>query len=116
MFKNLKGNSRCNKSRCFILLTTLGVGIVDNHKDMVWLETLAVDPDHQNKGYGKALMDHLESLAKNQHLLVVSAMTYAISLYKKRGYIVSKTQPVTDFIPQDCLTRQDLEMITMVKM
>ena len=31
------------------------MGIVDNHKDMVWLETLAVDPDHQNKGYGKAV-------------------------------------------------------------
>ena len=94
----------------------LGKGIVNKDKDSVTLETLAVDPEYQGKGYGSALFEHLESLAKHQDLFVVSCRTDVISLYQKRGYVVTKSQPVTDFIPKDRLTRHDLDMITMVKM
>ena len=92
-----------------------GKGQIDKTNDSVSLGPLAVDPDHQGKGYGRALLEHLEGLATHQELYYVSCRTDVKEIYEKRGYVVTKSHPVTDFIPLDRLTRRDLQMIKMVK-
>ena len=92
-----------------------GKGLVDKGTDSVDLGPLAVDPDHQGKGYGRELLEALESLAKHPQLSVVSCRTDVLAIYLKRGYVITKSEPVANIIPRNRLTRTDLEMHQMKK-
>ena len=93
-----------------------GKAEIDKIKDSVSLGPLAVDPDYQGKGYGRVLLEFLEGLAKHQELYCVSCRTDVKTMYEKRGYVVTQSNPVTEFIPSDRLTRKDLQMMKMVKL
>ena len=57
--------------------------------DTVEISRLIVDPAHARRGYGRALLDHLDRLEPRPISLVStgSANTPAVSLYKSRGYV-----------------------------
>lgn len=96
-------------------IVCMGKGQVDKVSDSVDLGPLAVDPDYQGKGFGRELLEALESRATHQELCVVSCRDDVLEIYRKRGYVIFKTVPVTDIIPLDRLTRPDLKMHLMKK-
>jgi ribosomal protein S18 acetylase RimI-like enzyme len=56
--------------------------------DTVDITRLIVDPAHARKGYGRALLEHLDQLEPRPVSLVSTgtANTPAVNLYKSRGY------------------------------
>jgi len=59
--------------------------------NFIGLHLLAIDPNLQNKGYGKKVIDFCEDYAKNNnyksiHLDVFSKNKSALKLYQNRGY------------------------------
>ena len=60
-------------------------------------------------------LDYLESLASHQDLCTISCRPDLIEFYRRRGYVLTKTVPVTDIIPLENLTRPDLKMQFMRK-
>lgn len=116
-----RNRSQCQKDVAYTIVGTLedgsivcsGKGQVNLSSDSVDIGPLAVDPDYQGKGFGRQLLDILESLASKQVLWVVSCRTDILELYHRRRYVITKTVPVTDMIPLDRLTRPDLKMHKM---
>ena len=99
-----------------------GKGEVDRTRDIVNLGPLAVDPKYQGKGYGKTLLEKLESLATNQELHCVSCRTDVLAIYKKRGYVIVETTPMAEVIKRNVpdlseltVTRKDISVHTMMR-
>ena len=92
-----------------------GKGLVDRAADSVDIGPLAVDPAHQGMGFGKMLLDCLENLASHQELSTISCRPDLLNYYRRRGYVTTKTVPITDIIPLENLTRPDLRMHLMRK-
>ena len=91
-------------------------------RDIVNLGPLAVDPKYQGKGYGKTLLEKLESLATNQELHCVSCRTDVLAIYKKRGYVIVETTPMAEVIKRNVpdlseltVTRKDISVHTMMR-
>ncbi len=66
--------------------------------DHLWIENIAVRPDEQRNGYGKALIAKAEQLALDEGLRELRLLTNAafasnIQLYEKTGFVVDRKVP-----------------------
>ncbi|MGE0153909.1 MAG: GNAT family N-acetyltransferase [Reyranellaceae bacterium] len=69
--------------------------------DHLWIENVAVAPDHQGKGLGRHLLAHAEELARaaglgELRLLTNAAFAANIVLYRHLGYVIERTEPFRD--------------------
>ncbi len=70
---------------------------VGGHQDMAWLYNIDVDPGHQGKGYGRAIMRAVEAELRRRDvdrlgLNVFGHNTRAIRLYESLGFEVTAQQ------------------------
>ena len=68
-------------------------------EDHLLIENIAVDPGHQGKGLGDALLIHAESLAgklsfAETRLYTNEAFVSNIAFYERRGYSIFSREPV----------------------
>ena len=74
----------------------LGVAGYQPIKDVTLVRHLYVLPEHQRRGIGRKLLNHIKSLAAGQRLLVGTweAASWAIDFYEKHGFRLqaNKTQ------------------------
>jgi ribosomal protein S18 acetylase RimI-like enzyme len=73
-------------------LNVIGVLVLGNDDEGLLLENVAVDPRHQGKGVGRALLRFAEAEARRQgvpdiHLYTNVVMTENQLLYSKIGYV-----------------------------
>ena|SRR3989338_6629900 len=75
----------------------------DDEKDSAWIAWYCVDHKYRGKGYGSALLDFTISLAKKRgknflklYTSYNSNIKKAMSLYKKRGFKITKVDKHTD--------------------
>lgn len=66
--------------------------------DHLWIENIAVHPDHQRQGLGRRLLAHAEALARESRraelrLLTNAAFASNIALYEASGYAVTAREP-----------------------
>ena len=66
--------------------------------DHLWIENVAVSPDHQGKGYGRRLLALAERKAAEAGLRTIRLLTNGafaanIALYLRLGYVISKREP-----------------------
>jgi ribosomal protein S18 acetylase RimI-like enzyme len=78
--------------------TIAGVIEVMLRPDHLWIENIAIAPDHQGKGLGRHLLTHAEqkAIAAGQtalRLLTNGAFEANIALYQKAGYRIDRTEP-----------------------
>lgn len=73
------------------------VGLIETvqQDDELMIVNVAIDPDHQRKGFGTRLMKHAEELAKASELRATrlytnKLMTENIVLYERLGYLFEK--------------------------
>lgn len=76
----------------------IGLIETDLKDDHLWIENIAVSPNHQGKGFGKLLLDHAEAKAKEAaktslRLLTNGAFESNIALYQKAGYVITASEP-----------------------
>ncbi|CAH0132690.1 GNAT family N-acetyltransferase [Roseomonas sp. CECT 9278] len=70
----------------------------DLRDDHLWIENIAVHPDHQRQGLGRRLLAHAEALAREAgraelRLLTNGAFASNIALYEAAGYGVTAREP-----------------------
>ena len=86
---------------------------------IVKIGSLAIDPDHQGKGYGSKLLTYVESLAPVAQLPFISCQTNLLPFYFKRGYREVRRQFISELIASEPsladVTRDNLELITLQK-
>lgn len=68
----------------------------------VWISSLYVDNNHQRKGFGCALLNEVEQIAKNQDAKVVVCETeikakWAVNFYIKCGYSILKKEDLNKY-------------------
>jgi ribosomal protein S18 acetylase RimI-like enzyme len=68
------------------------------HPDHLLIESLAVAPAHQRRGYGHRMLAHAESFAADQGLLLTRLYTNRlfvanIELYRRAGYAIDREEP-----------------------
>ena len=68
-----------------------GVAVLQFNDDHLFIETIAIAPPAQRKGYGRRLLDFVEDEARRRdyaetRLQMHLTMTRSIALYRKRGY------------------------------
>ena len=75
------------------------VGLVEmvERPDDVLIENVAVDPSHQGRGVGKALLGHAEAVAVGRRTPVLRLYTNArfadnLAFYARRGFAVEREQ------------------------
>lgn len=66
--------------------------------DHLWLENLAVHPDHQGRGIGRQLLAHAEQVARSLtlpeiRLLTNAAFTRNLSFYTAQGFTLTHLEP-----------------------
>lgn len=76
------------------------VGLIETmqHSDHLWIENIAVAPQSQGRGHGRALLAHAEILAradgcKELRLLTNAAFASNVALYQKSGYAIDRSEP-----------------------
>lgn len=67
-------------------------------EDHLWIENVAVLPEHQGRGYGRRLLAHAEELAADAGLSEIRLLTNAafeanVHLYEAVGYRTTSTEP-----------------------
>jgi ribosomal protein S18 acetylase RimI-like enzyme len=99
----------------------LGMVMLKNQKDKLYLGMLTVSPDLQGGGIGKKLLYAAEDFAKKHHLpkismTVISIRHELIDWYKRHGYaLTGETQPFPMDNPKFGLPKQFLEFVVMEK-
>lgn len=68
------------------------------HADHLWLENLAVHPDHHRQGIGHTLITHAEQVAQSLRmpelrLLTNAAFTANLAFYTKQGFTETHRAP-----------------------
>jgi len=68
-----------------------GVLVLKQEEALLWIENVAVHPDHHHRGFGRRLLAYAEQRARAAGLLEVRLYTYElmvenISLYRRLGY------------------------------
>lgn len=73
------------------------------HGKHIWLYELVVDENHRSKGYGKMLLSHIESHAKEKNLKYISLCSaleredahrfYEKNFFKKTSFVFKKDVP-----------------------
>jgi GNAT superfamily N-acetyltransferase len=81
--------------RATSLMALIETDLRDNH---LWIENIAVHPDHQRQGLGRRLLAHAEALAHEAgraelRLLTNAAFASNIALYEASGYAVTAREP-----------------------
>lgn len=76
------------------------VGLIETlqHPDHLWIENIAVSPQSQGRGHGRALLAHAETLARaagcaELRLLTNAAFASNVALYQKSGYAIDRSEP-----------------------
>ena len=76
------------------------VGLIETlqHPDHLWIENIAVHPDHQGRGHGHVLLAHAEQLARDANctelrLLTNAAFASNVALYERSGYRIDRSEP-----------------------
>lgn len=69
-----------------------GALVLENGPDCFLLDNIAIRPDRQGRGFGRALLDFAEAEARRQGWDVITLYTHAlmtqnIAIYQHRGYI-----------------------------
>ena len=72
-------------------------------EDLAEIRTLAVDPKHQGKGYGRRLAEHLMAEAERLQVGRVFALTYEEKFFESLGYRVVDKQLLPKKIWGDCI-------------
>jgi ribosomal protein S18 acetylase RimI-like enzyme len=99
----------------------LGMVMLKNQKDKLYLGMLTVSPDLQGGGIGKKLLYGAEDFAKKHNLpkigmAVISERHELIDWYKRHGYVLTgETQPFPMDNPKFGLPKQFLEFVVMEK-
>ena len=70
----------------------------DLRSDHLWIENIAVHPDHQGRGVGSRLIAHAARLARaagrrELQLLTNAAFLDNVRLYERLGFVTWKTEP-----------------------
>lgn len=70
-------------------------------QDHLWIENLAVHPDHQSRGYGPHLLAHAATIARSLalpelRLLTNEAFTANLRFYRNRGFAQSNRVAIKD--------------------
>ncbi len=75
-------------------------GLIETYRrtDHIWIENIAVHPDKQGIGIGRALLAHVETEAALAKLVEIRLQTNEafeanIALYKALGYKINKREP-----------------------
>jgi len=76
------------------------VGLIETatKDDHLWIENVAVSPNHQGKGLGRRLLDHAERDAADAGFSETRLLTNAdfrsnVSLYHHAGYVITHQEP-----------------------
>jgi ribosomal protein S18 acetylase RimI-like enzyme len=99
----------------------LGMVMLKNQKDKLYLGMLTVSPDVQRGGIGKKLLYAAEDFAKKHNLpqiaiTVISVRQELIDWYIRHGYrLTGETQPFPIDNPNFGLPKQFLEFVVMEK-
>lgn len=63
----------------------------EDPKDILWMDYFAVDPEFQRQGYGKKMLENLESICKKKKARMLCVFTdneVALNFYIKNGFKV----------------------------
>ena len=87
----------------------VGVLVLEETPEGLLLDNIAVPPEHQGKGYGRALMRFAEAEARRRgfsdiHLYTHELMTENIALYTRIGYV--ETRRISEEGLRPCLHDQ----------
>jgi len=68
------------------------------HSDHLWIENVAVSPDHQGRGLGRVLIGHAEAVARNLgtpdlRLLTNAAFAVNLQFYARLGFTEERSEP-----------------------
>jgi GNAT superfamily N-acetyltransferase len=76
------------------------VGLIETalRADHLWIENIAVAPEHQKQGIGRTLLAHAETLARQARrselrLLTNAAFESNVALYLGTGYAIAAREP-----------------------
>jgi len=81
--------------RGIAIMALIETALRDDH---LWIENIAVHPEHQRQGLGRRLLAHADALAREAgraelRLLTNGAFASNIALYEASGYAVTKREP-----------------------
>lgn len=76
------------------------VGLIEMvfERSHLMIENLAIDTDHQQKGYGKYLLQHAHGVAYGKNVNVIRLLTNKlmsenVQLYLRNGYQIDREEP-----------------------
>lgn len=78
--------------------TIVGVLELIVHADHLWIENVAIAPDHQGRGFGRRLLAHAEGEARRRGLPEIGLLTNEryidnIAMYTRYGYRETHREP-----------------------
>ena len=70
--------------------------------ELAEIKSLAVDPNHQKKGYGRILVEDCEKEARSLGIKKVFALTYQVEFFQKLGYKVVGMDALPEKVFREC--------------